>query len=103
MVKGCGVVLGAGCLQLSFLPRSRSPTVFVIGRQVRVKTDHRSNLHVALAPHNLNFFKLARWIDELQEFDLEWSYTPGEANGLPDWLSRMQEMADRALAAPPVV
>jgi hypothetical protein len=77
--------------------------VFVIGRRVRVKTDHRSNLHVALTPHNLNFFKLARWIDELQEFDLEWSYTPGEANGLPDWLSRMQEMADRALAAPPVV
>jgi hypothetical protein len=73
--------------------------VFAIGRRVTVSTDHRSNLNVNLAPTNLNFFKLARWVEELQEYDLEWQFVKGTCNGLPDWLSRLKDLADKAVAA----
>jgi hypothetical protein len=73
--------------------------VFVIGRRVSVSTDHRSNLQVNLAPTNLNFFKVARWVEELQEFDLAWGFVKGSNNGLPDWLSRLKDLADKAVAA----
>ena len=73
--------------------------VFVIGRRVSVSTDHRSNLNVQLTPSNLNFFKVARWVEELQEFDLAWEFVPGSDNGLPDWISRLKDLADKAVAA----
>ena len=73
--------------------------VFVIGRRVSVSTDHRSNLNVQLTPSNLNFFKVARWVEELQEFDLAWEFVQGSDNGLPDWISRLKDLADKAVAA----
>ena len=68
--------------------------VFVYGRSLLVRTDHKSNLSVSLQPKNVNFFKLCRWVEELTEFNLRWEFTAGVRNGLPDWLSRLMENAD---------
>jgi hypothetical protein len=72
----------------------RKYRVFVVGRRVTVRTDHKSNLNIKAHPSHVNFFKVARWIEELQEFDLVWKHVPGESNVLPDWLSRLKERAD---------
>ena len=57
-----------------------------------VITDHKANLNVTVTSKQLNFKKLCRWVSELLEFPgVTWKHVPGTANGLPDFLSRLQE------------
>lgn len=63
------------------------------GRRFSVFTDHKPNLDIRLDT-KINFRKVARWVCELGEYDIEWSHTRGETNGLPDFLSRVVARAD---------
>ena len=59
----------------------------LIGRNVEAMTDHRALIHlqtqVALSPRE------SRWVESLQQYDIQIDYIPGPANYLADYLSRL--------------
>lgn len=60
--------------------------VILMGRRVRVKTDHRALKFVSACA--VASQRMARWLDFLQEFDLDIYHIPGKANTTADVLSR---------------
>ncbi len=65
---------------------------YTAGRMVEVLTDHQPVLG---AVRNVLFrdnLRLDRLFDQVISYDLQWTYVPGKANYLPDYLSRMPPM-----------
>ncbi|EFN81895.1 Uncharacterized protein F44E2.2 [Harpegnathos saltator] len=60
--------------------------VLLMGRPVRVKTDHRALKFISACA--VASQRMARWLAFLQEFDLDINHIPGTANTTADALSR---------------
>ncbi|EFN70485.1 Retrovirus-related Pol polyprotein from transposon 17.6 [Camponotus floridanus] len=58
----------------------------LLGRQVRVNTDHRALKFLSACADDSS--RIARWLAFLQEFDLEIEHIPGSTNIVADTLSR---------------
>lgn len=58
----------------------------LMGRHVRVRTDHRALKFMTACVQSSA--RIARWMAFLQEFDLEIEHIPGKDNGVADVLSR---------------
>lgn len=65
----------------------------LLGRHVRVQTDHKALRFVSSCAQSSA--RIARWMSFLQEFDLEIEHIPGQANQIADTLSRQQEQDDK--------
>jgi len=61
---------------------------YLLGTRARVKTDHRSLKYIKTQPSLSP--RQARWLETLEEFDLEWEYTKGVENAVADALSRVR-------------
>ncbi|KAH9386269.1 uncharacterized protein NEMAJ01_1165, partial [Nematocida major] len=59
---------------------------FVLGRPVKVFTDHKN----LLAFRDFNTSRAERWKMELMEYDVNLHYVPGKQNLLADYLSRAE-------------
>ena len=56
-----------------------------------VFTDHSANCQVSLRSAHINYPKLCRWVMEILEYPVTWRHVKGVENGLPDFISRLQE------------
>lgn len=57
-----------------------------MGRHVKVHTDHKALKFISSCAQNSH--RIARWLNFLQEFDLEVEHIPGKLNIIADTLSR---------------
>ncbi len=64
---------------------------YTAGRTVGVLTDHQPLLGAARNVLVRDNPRLDRLFDQIIGYDLQWTYVPGKANYLPDYLSRMPE------------
>jgi hypothetical protein len=69
---------------------------YLLGRRFIVETDHQSLTQLKKSPDPTR--RLARWYEEIADFDFEVVYYPGPKNKVADYLSRFA--ADSATAAP---
>jgi len=69
---------------------------YLLGRKFRVETDHQSLQQLKLSPDPTH--RLARWYDDLAEYDFDVVYRPGPQNKAADYLSRFA--ADAATSSP---
>ncbi|XP_036139609.1 uncharacterized protein LOC118644672 [Monomorium pharaonis] len=72
------------CLALVWALKKWHTTL--LGRKIRVHTDHRALKFVTSCANDSN--RIARWIAFLNEFDLEICHVPGKQNVIADTLSR---------------
>jgi hypothetical protein len=68
----------------------RTWTPYTAGRPVNVVTDHKPNTAIKLKK-KVNYHKIIRWLEEMNEYDLRWMYIPGKDNPFSDWLSRLHD------------
>jgi transposase InsO family protein len=120
----CGTGLGAVLLQknqpIAYAARSLTPAernystiekellavVFALkrfhfytaGRTVDVLTDHQPLLGAARNVLTRDNPRLDRLFDQVIGYDLRWTYVPGKANYLPDYLSRLPPQSIRPTA-----
>jgi hypothetical protein len=60
--------------------------VYVEGRDVHIYTDHKPNTFFDTT--NMQSRRAARWLEKLQQYQLQWHYKPGPQNVVADALSR---------------
>jgi hypothetical protein len=68
---------------------------YLLGRRFRALTDHKSLTWLNMQPHLSR--RQARWIELLQEYDIEIEYIPGKWNSVADILSRRPDLAPRCI------
>jgi hypothetical protein len=59
---------------------------YIEGREVLVYTDHKPNTFFATT--KMQSRRAARWLEKLQQYQLQWHYKPGPQNVVADALSR---------------
>jgi transposase InsO family protein len=64
---------------------------YTAGRSVEILTDHQPLLGAARNVLVRDNPRLDRLFDQIIAYDLKWTYVPGKANYLPDYLSRLPE------------
>jgi hypothetical protein len=60
--------------------------VYVEGREVHIYTDHKPNTFFNTT--RMQSRRAARWLEKLQQYQLQWHYKPGPQNVVVDALSR---------------
>jgi putative transposase len=72
----------------------RAWTFYTYGRPLTVTTDHKPNTAIHLKK-KVNYKKILGWLEELNGYNIRWTYLPGKDNTLCDWLSRLHEADSR--------
>jgi hypothetical protein len=70
--------------------------VYVEGREVHIYTDHKPNTFFDTT--KMQSRRAARWLEKLQQYQLQWHYKPGPQNVVADALSR-HPVVDRPVVA----
>jgi hypothetical protein len=68
---------------------------YLLGRQFRALTDHKSLTWLNILPHLS--CRQARWVELIQELDMEIEYIPGKWNSVADILSRRPDLSLRCI------
>jgi hypothetical protein len=71
----------------------RKHRAWLLSQHIVARTDHRSITHLQTQP-SLSA-RQARWVEQLQDFNLTIEYVPGQLNQLADLLSRRPDYAPR--------
>jgi hypothetical protein len=72
--------------------------VYILGKHTEVRTDHKT-LQYLNTQKELHGARVIRWVEELQQYDLDIKYIKGSENAVADGLSRSGVFA--TLASPP--
>jgi hypothetical protein len=70
---------------------------YIEGKDVHVYTDHKPNVSFVTNPGMTR--RQARWVEELQSYNIHWHYKPGAQNVVADALSRHPADSSKVLVA----
>ncbi len=77
---------------LSVVDATRVWRHYLMGKRFQLYTDNKANSYIQTQPH-LNARRMARWVEKLQEYDIEFDHVEGKNNVVADALSRRADYA----------